>query len=165
MTPTERRPAASQRRVDEAVRARDQFAKLMEVQREHFSASRRPVIPAPDRPDPGEFTTQEWNRRRSEARWWQRSRRRAIRAEVPLAGQRHVEKLYTEAVRYAAEEQARADAWWDALNAGQPAVTRAALEAAFADNPANLHNRPLQSHHPGRFPDPNREGPHEDPTD
>jgi hypothetical protein len=139
MTPTRPRSAASQHRAAEAARARDQLANLMAVQRERFAASRRPVIPAPGRSDPREFATREWNRRRHEARWWQRPRRRAIRAEVAMAAQRHVDEAYAEAVRHAGDEQRRADAWWDALNAGQPAVTRAALEAAFADNPAGVY--------------------------
>jgi hypothetical protein len=139
MTPTQSRSAGSQHRAAEAARAGDRLANLMAVQRARFAPSRRPVIPAPVRSDPREFATQEWNRRRREARWWQRLRRRVIRAEVAVSAQRHVEELYVEAVRHAADEQRRTDAWWDALNAGQPAVTRAALEAAFADNRAGVH--------------------------
>jgi hypothetical protein len=139
MTPMRPGPSTSQQRAAEAARARDELAELMAVQHERFAPSRRPVIPAPARPDPREFAAQEWRRRRREARWWQRSQRRAIRTEVAVAAQRHVEELYAEAVRHAAEEQARADAWWEALSAGQPAVTRSALEAAFAATRTGVH--------------------------
>jgi hypothetical protein len=53
-----------------------------------------------------------------------------------MAAQGRADELYADAVGRAVEEQRRADAWWDALNAGEPLVSRAALEAAFADNPA-----------------------------
>jgi hypothetical protein len=129
-------PTASQVRADEAAQVRDQFADLMVVQRERFAPSKRPDIPPPVRPDPREFEEQGWTLRQRDSRWWQRSRRRAIRAEVTTAAQARVDELYAEAARRAAEEQLRANAWWDALSAGDPDVTRAALAAAFADNPA-----------------------------
>ncbi len=39
-------------------------------------------------------------------------------------------------MRGRSSRDSRADAWWNALNDGEPRVLSAALKAAFADSPA-----------------------------
>jgi len=129
-------PSAAQRRAVEAARVHRKFAELMAVGRARFADTRRPLIPAPVRPDPAVFEAQEWAGRRHEAQWWQRSDRRAIRAQVAISARQRADELHAEATRRAEEDQHRADIWWYALNEGEAEVTRAALETAFSANTA-----------------------------
>lgn len=131
-------PSVSQLRAAEAVRAHDELADLMAVQRQRFAPAVKPQLPAPQRRDPAKFEAQGWLARKHEARWWQKARRRGIRAQVTAAARSHVEELFA-AEWYAAQAQhQRVDAWWSALHSGQADVVGSALTAAFADNPARV---------------------------
>lgn len=123
-------------RAAEAVASHDQLAQLMVVQRERFAAACRPLVPDPGPVDLKPFQQQEWERRKGEAHLWQRTRRRQLRAEAAEFGRKVATDLQTRAHVEQREQQALADTWWAALNQGEPGVLTAALEAAFADNPA-----------------------------
>ena len=123
-------------RAAEAVASHDQLAQLMIVQRERFTAARRPLVPDPSAVDPKPFQQQEWERRKGEAHLWQRARRQQLRAETAAFGKAAAADLQTQAHVEQREQQALADTWWTALNQGEPGVLIAALEAAFDDNPA-----------------------------
>lgn len=123
-------------RAIEAVASTDRLAELMAVQRQRFAAPSRPLVPGPASVDPAPFRKAESVRRRGEARFWQRAKRRQIRGEVELHVRGAVarESVRLQAVHH--EHQTRADAWWSALLRGEQQVLTAALRAAFADNSA-----------------------------
>jgi hypothetical protein len=73
-------------RAAEAVASHDQLAQLMIVQRERFTAARRPLVPDPSPVDPKPFQQQEWERRKRETHLWQRARRRQLRTEAVAFG-------------------------------------------------------------------------------
>jgi hypothetical protein len=138
-----RRPAtssagqtASSSRAQEGAAATARLATLMAVQRERFSPVKRPVLAPPSPPPATTFIAEEWARRKGETRFWQRSRRKALRIEVNHSGTALATSAFAAAQMDHARAQAEADAWWQALSVGdQPTVT-AALVAAFADNAA-----------------------------
>jgi hypothetical protein len=121
-------------RAAEAAQSADRLAQLMAVQRERFADVQRPVIPAPAAVDAGQFIEAEWARRKAEAPWWQRAKRRQLRAEVEQYARSLAADAHSRAQREHQEQQAAADAWWNALHRGEPAVVTAALKAAFSDN-------------------------------
>ncbi len=123
-------------RAVEAAASHDRLAQLMAVQRERFAQSRRPIVPAPASVDLTPFRDAEWARRKGEVRFWQRGRRRQMRAEVERFAHAQAAQSFTRLQAAQQEHQARADAWWSALSHGEPRVLTAALRAAFADNPA-----------------------------
>ena len=123
-------------RAVEAVASYDRLARLMAVQRERFAAARVPIIPDPNPVDPSPFRCEEWARRKGEVRFWQRARRKQLRVEVDGHAQARAAEVFAQAQAGQREQQARADAWWMALSQGESIVMTAALNAAFADNPA-----------------------------
>lgn len=134
--PAERSVSGTGVRAAEAVASRDRLATLMAVQRERFTQAQRPVIPDPEPVHPAPFERQEWARRKSEAHFWQRAKRNQLCADIREHAQRHAAALLAHARAEQEKQQAEADAWWDALNMGEPGVLAATLGAAFADNPA-----------------------------
>jgi hypothetical protein len=118
----------------EAADAHDVMAQLMAVQRERFTPAQRPIIPAPTPVNSAPWEIEEWALRKAETRTWQRARRRAVRAEVRAFAESKALEQFTRTQTAWQEQQRRADAWWAALNKGDPVVVRAALHAAFADN-------------------------------
>src|SRR5450830_592544 len=131
-----RTTAPSEIRAAEGARSHDQLAALMMVQRERFTPSQRPEVPRPAAPDPRPFARSAWNERKHEVKPWQINRRRALRAETQDWAHSHATDLHAQAIDTASRQQVRADAWWTALGQGEVATVGAALEAAFADNPA-----------------------------
>jgi hypothetical protein len=125
-------------RAQEAMESEDRLAWLMAVQRERFSPSQRPVIPTPERAALSTVVGPEWRRRKRGVRFWNRTGRRELRAEVQRWAQQQVQVRHQEECRQAEVKQIEADAWWVALSEGQEAVTTAALQAAFADNTAQV---------------------------
>ena len=128
--------SASAVRAAEAVAVQDRSAQLMAVQRERFADARRLVIPDPKHVDPGPEWTREWARRKGDVRFWDRACRKQLRLEVNEHARAHAAEVFVEAQAEQRAQQGRADAWWEALNQGDPAVLTAALKAAFADNSA-----------------------------
>lgn len=123
-------------RAAEAAASDGQLAALMAVQRARFAPAQRPVTADPPLVDPVPLERDEWRRRKGEAHVWQRGRRARLRAEVASHAQAVAAERYAQAYQEQRGQQANADRWWHALNAGEPAVVSAALTAAFADNPA-----------------------------
>jgi hypothetical protein len=123
-------------RAGEAVVSHDLLARLMVVQRERFAEASRPVIQAPEAVDAGPFSEHEWARRKGEVRFWQRARRKQLRAEVSERARARAAESLARAQAEQQKQQAGADAWWTALAHGETRVLTAALKAAFADNPA-----------------------------
>jgi hypothetical protein len=108
----------------------------MAVQRQRFSPSSRPVIPDPAPLDSARLEREEWAHRKGEIPFWQRARRRRLHGQVSEHARVRAMEVAAEARAAQQMAQAQADAWWTALNEGEPAVLAAALKAAFADNPA-----------------------------
>jgi hypothetical protein len=108
----------------------------MAVQRERFVPSSRPVIPDPEPVDRAGLEREEWACQKGEVRFWQRVRRRRLRGQVSEHARVRGAELAAEARAAQQKQQGQADAWWTALNEGEPGVLAAALKAAFADNPA-----------------------------
>ena len=59
-----------------------------------------------------------------------------MRRETEDWAQSHARLLHAQAIEAVRGQQLQADAWWTALGQGHVETVRAALEAAFADNPA-----------------------------
>jgi hypothetical protein len=129
-------PVYANAREAESMMSTNTLASLMAVQRQRFAPSARPVVPDPPPVDATPFRYAEWERRRNEARFWQRGKRRQIRDEVERFAQASAEYEYARLKAVQREHQANADAWWSALSQGESATLTAALNAAFADNPA-----------------------------
>jgi hypothetical protein len=135
------RPAASTTsmadvRAAEGAAAQGQLAVLMAVQRERFTPAQRPVVERPIPADREALTLQEWARLKKDAHLWQRGRRRELRQD---AAEKAAERAAVEDARALARYQelsSQAEAWWTALRLGHSDVMTAALDAAFADNPA-----------------------------
>ncbi len=123
-------------RAAEAAASRDRIGELMAVQRERFAEPHRPVVPAPAPVSPTPFRNAEWAQRKHEVRFWQRSRRRRLLAEVDQFAQAQAAESNARLRVAHQQHQAAADAWWHDLCSGEPQVLTAALKAAYADNPA-----------------------------
>jgi hypothetical protein len=123
-------------RAAEGAASHRQLAGLMAVQRERFAPAQRLVVPDPPSVDARPFEKQEWTRLKRGAHVWQRAARKRLRHATAEHGQRHAADVYSQACAQQRARQVEADTWWHSLLDGQPAVLRAALEAAFADNPA-----------------------------
>jgi hypothetical protein len=108
----------------------------MAVQRQRFTEAQPIVIPDPEPVDPTSFWEKEWAKRNGEVRFWQRARRTRLRAEVTEHAHRQAADAFAHARDEHRKQQAVADGWWDALTRGESSVLIAALNAAFADNPA-----------------------------
>jgi hypothetical protein len=119
-------------RAAEAVASRDQIAGLMAIARQQFAPAERPVIPAPKRVSPVRFRREEWASRKRETRFWQRSERRQLRREIAAHARDRAAKAFSRALTDQKEQQATADAQWEALCAGEPGVLASALEEAFS---------------------------------
>lgn len=123
-------------RAEEGAASHQRLAALMAVQRERFSPAEPPVIAAPETVDPAPFERQEWERRKGETRIWQRSLRKEVKLQVAETAERMAQEALAEANQEYQRHRAEAARWWKALNIGDANVTRTALDAAFADNPA-----------------------------
>jgi hypothetical protein len=108
----------------------------MAVQQQRFAPSSRSVIPDPAPVDRAGLEREEWAHPKGEVPFWQRVRRRRLRRQVSEHARVRAAELAAEARAAQQNQQAQADAWWTALNEGEPGVLAAALKAAFADNPA-----------------------------
>jgi len=87
---TSRSPAASTvQRTSEAQHAAEQLANLFTVQRQRFEAASRVQVPLPEPVDPGPAAAVEWEQRKHQLRWWQRSRRQQLRSECDAAARAH----------------------------------------------------------------------------
>lgn len=87
-------------------------------------------------PDPRPFARDAWHQRKREVKPWHLTKRRALRTETEDWAQSHAGLLHAQAIEASRGQQLQADAWWAALGQGDVETVRAALEAAFADNPA-----------------------------
>lgn len=123
-------------RAQESAEVHDRLASLMAVQRERFASSDRPIIAVPPQPDAGPVAEAEWRQRKREVRPWRRSAREKLHAAVREHAKKQVEQAHQYACREAEVAQTEANRWWEALKAGDCPTVTAALEAAFADNPA-----------------------------
>jgi hypothetical protein len=124
-------------RAAEARSVHDDLSKQLAVQRERFAPVQKPVLlPPPPPVDPEALIEQEWSKRRSEVPFWRSSDRKRLKAEISAAA--HSQAAAESTRTHAAHDrrQVEADAWWTALNQGDPGVVSSALKAAFADNPA-----------------------------
>lgn len=123
-------------RAAEGAASHRQLAELMAVQRERFAPAQRLVVADPPSVDAIPLETQEWKRLKRGVHVWQRGERKRLRHAAAVHGQREAADLYSQACAQQRAQQVEADTWWQSLLNGQPDVLRAALETAFADNPA-----------------------------
>jgi hypothetical protein len=135
-----RAPAVSTvQRASEAQQAAEQLVDLFAVQRQRFEPARRVQVPIPEPTDPSPVAVAEWERRKHEAHWWQRSRRQQLRSECNAVARAHAAAVHARALADAASLQRQADDWWAKLIDGDAGVLRSALVSAFVDNPAPVH--------------------------
>ena len=118
----------------EAVASRDQLAELMAIARQQFAPADRPVIPAPTPVSPVQFEREEWASRKRETRLWQRSQRRQLRRQIAARARDRAAEASSRALADQQEQQAAADAQWEALCAGEPQTLASALKDAFASS-------------------------------
>jgi hypothetical protein len=123
-------------RAAEGAASHHHLAELMAVQRERFTPAQRPIIPLPAPADPAVLEQQEWAKIKHDTRPWQRARRKELRQIAAGRAAQQAAEFNARAQTHHRSQQAQADAWWTALQQGRPQVLRAALDAAFADNPA-----------------------------
>lgn len=124
-------------RAEQALESVDLLASLMEVQRGRFAPAARPLVADPPPPDQAPMRAAAWAALgKQRPRPWKRAARQETRGliaeEVALAAA----EQHRLALAQTAARRAAADAWWAALNAGEPQTLRAALVAAFDDNVA-----------------------------
>ncbi len=134
-------------RAAEGAAAHNHLAELMAVQRERFAPAQRPMIPLPTPVDPAVIEQQEWAKTKHEAHLWQRARRRELRRSAANRAVQQAAELNARAQEHVRIQQSQADEWWAALQRGEARVLRAALEAAFADNPAPVKVTRAEGHH------------------
>jgi len=123
-------------RAAEAVDVHNRLAALMSVGCERFTPVARPVVAEPRPEDPEPLQRTEWIKRKHEVPWWRTGQRRDLRKEVEAAATAEVAARLATAQEAATRAHQAADAWWQALNHGDPSVLTSALDRAFADNPA-----------------------------
>ena len=119
----------------------DELAALMSVQRARFAPAQRPAVPPTPTVDAAAFQQAEWARRKNEAHFWQRAKRRRLREEAAEVARVLAEHERARLYAIQQDYRMRADAWWQALCQGDPQVLGAALATAFADNPAPVRIR------------------------
>jgi hypothetical protein len=139
--------SATDVRAAEGAAAHNHLAELMAVQRERFAPAQRPMIPLPVPIDPAVIEQQEWAKTKHEARPWQRARRRELHQSAANRAMQQATEFNARAQEHHRFQQAQADAWWASLQQGEPQVLRAALDAAFADNPAPVKVTRAERHH------------------
>jgi hypothetical protein len=123
-------------RAAEAMSMHDHLAQLMAVQRERFSQAQPPVVPPAATVDAAPLQLEEWKKRKGQAHFWQPAKRSQLRDEANQVGLARASEATVRAANEAHRQQEAATAWWKALVLGEPDVLGAALQAAFADNPA-----------------------------
>lgn len=130
--------AASQARLQQAFDAEDALGGLMAAGRERFQSTTRPLLPAPARTDPAPLEAAEWAARKGQSSFWRRTERKRLRLEAGSAAKATAAERDRELAEQTRRRQAEADAWWERLSRGEEQTLTAALEVAFADNPAPL---------------------------
>jgi hypothetical protein len=123
-------------RAEEAAASHSYTSELMAVQREKFQKVTRPIIPPPAPVDAKPWILAETRRRHGEAKLFEFKKRKIIEAEVLGYAMGQAEIAFQNLEREHVLAQSKADAWWQDLINGKKDVLEAALEAAFADNPA-----------------------------
>jgi len=123
-------------RATEAAALLAQLGQLMGVGHQQFAEAGRPVIPEPSNVDPKPFMEAEWASRKTEARWWQRSRRRQIRAEARDYAARQASDIFARAQSEQRGAQNAADVQWHRLCQGDRSAVTMALTDAFKESPS-----------------------------
>lgn len=121
-------------RAAEAVDMHEQLTALMAVRSQRFEPAERRIVPDPEPVRIAAFRREEWARRKSEVRLWQRAERKRLRSEVAAQAAEQAAAAWAKAVAEQQDLQAQSDADWAALSEGQPEVLTAALEAAFTES-------------------------------
>jgi hypothetical protein len=122
-------------RANEAAAALEQMNRLMAVGRQRFADARPPLIPEATAVDPKPFVEREWKRRKGEASWWQRGRRRQIRTEARAYGERQAGKAFAQARHDQQVRQETANAAWSALCRGERSAVMTAIKDIFHGTP------------------------------
>lgn len=112
----------------------ERIAELMLVGRERFVSAAHPVIPEPTLPDPTPWYREEWQRRKHEVKFWQRTHIKELKSQAHSHAEICAEMAFTEAMQQHRIDQADADEWWKQLMIGEPNTLRASLEKGFSDN-------------------------------
>ena len=110
------------------------IAELMLVGREKFVNANRPQIPEPKRSNPAIWYREEWQRRKHEARFWQRSKIKELKSQVSAHAEIYAEGAFADGMKQYQSERRTADAWWQQLIVGEPKTLKAALQKGFSDN-------------------------------
>jgi hypothetical protein len=128
-------PAATSRALAGAASLAE-IAQLMSVERERFESAVPVVLQPPAPVDLVALRRQLWSRRKREVPVWRSSARRRLADDVTREASIEASVATRAASDVHGASQARADAWWRALQAGEPDTVTAALNAAFSDNAA-----------------------------
>jgi hypothetical protein len=128
---------ASSARLEAYEAALAEHEALMVVHRERFAPAQPPVLAAAEPAGRAEIEERTYDRYRAGIKsvpWWRIAERKAVHRQAANEILAEVEAEYQEAVARTAIEQERADAWWQALLAGDPETVIDALNDAFFDN-------------------------------
>jgi hypothetical protein len=123
-------------RAAEGYSVHDELCSLLAVQRERFAPITKPVPDPPTSVDRQAIAQEEWVGRKKDAPVWKVSKRKALKVEAEAAAIIRSDAEANEATKDFERRQEEIDRWWDALNRGDPDITKATLRAAFSDNPA-----------------------------
>jgi hypothetical protein len=110
---------------------------MLTIHRERFAPATAPVLAAAEPAGRAEIEERTYALYRERIRgvpWWRVRERKQIHLEAGDAVLREIEMEFQEATAEVARDQALADEWWQALQAGAPDVTIDALNDAFFDN-------------------------------
>lgn len=123
-------------RAQEAAAVHDDLMQLFAAGRQRFTPTRRPVMARPERIDIASHVQAEWARRKREVGFSKRTARKELHSTIDAQVGVWAESQYGDACARADAAQEQADAWWARMESGEPATLAAALNSAFADNPA-----------------------------
>lgn len=128
-------PAAAAK-AEEAHRLGKLFQELLNIHRENFEPTQRPVAPAPPVPDAVAIRSRHQKRALSSVGIFNRRERALARANADRAAEQELQHLRADAHRQQVQYQVELDAWWMALSKNEPDTVLATLAEAFEDNEA-----------------------------
>lgn len=127
---------AAQAKIQQAFDAHDALTSLMAAGRERFQPAARPIVPAPALTDAAPLEAAEWAARKKQASFWRRTERKRLRLEAAAAARASADAHDRQLTEQARKRQVEIDVWWQNLSRGDEPTLTAALQSAFADNPA-----------------------------
>lgn len=114
----------------------DALSAIIDIHRTEFPVATRVVYPEPQRPDPAPYVLRRRKLAKKQTRVFDRRARKSALAEAATLGAEDARAAHEAALSEHSQQQAAADAWWDALTRCEPETVLGALATAFEDNEA-----------------------------